>query len=542
MAKKILALVLAMLMVVSLVACATTPDSGETTKGSNVANNDNKKDDKQEEVKEEITLEWYYRGNGIQRDTEAVNDYVNELLHQIEGFEHISVHLNPYLASDYATSVTLAQSTGEQIDILNTVGLNLVTEVGNGTFVALKDYLSTDEFSALKNEFPEWLWNAVSVGDSPYIVPHYQRGANMYYFCFPAKYAEGEDGVDVDAIRAAIADGFTVAELDDLMKQVVDAARKIEGVDTKYMWPAAGIMSYSNGIIYKEFVAGYGNTDGICIRAGSTTAENFWLSTDFKEAVESAAKANAEGYTLPDMILRSDVDSLCQAGAMNDEAIVVMVTNGGGTEEQVSAQYSKTWGYDAICIPIYDSYYMASSWAAGGDGVTTSSKHPEEALAFLQLINTEAGKEIYNTIVYGLEGTHYEKIDENHIKTLEYDGSQGSDNNYSAHKWIMGNTFNVWLNQGCTESDNEIALEINNNPNNVQSPCMGFTFDNSSVLTQLEQVKAVVTEYYDTLRLGAKGNDWEEVYNEFVAKMEAAGVQEIVDELQTQYDAFLASK
>ena len=75
MKKKILAIFLAVLMLVGLVACAaneppatTEPDS---TTDSEVQSNPEPKNE------EPVVLEWYYRGNGIQRDTEAVNDHIN---------------------------------------------------------------------------------------------------------------------------------------------------------------------------------------------------------------------------------------------------------------------------------------------------------------------------------------------------------------------------------------------------------------------------------------------------------------------------------
>ena len=41
-------------------------------------------------------------------------------------------------------------------------------------------------------------------------------------------------------------------------------------------------------------------------------------------------------------------------------------------------------------------------------------------------MNTERGKEIYNTVVYGIEGTHWEfNEDGETITTFGYDSSQG---------------------------------------------------------------------------------------------------------------------
>ena len=41
---------------------------------------------------------------------------------------------------------------------------------------------------------------------------------------------------------------------------------------------------------------------------------------------------------------------------------------------------------------------------------------------------------------------------------------------------------------------------------------------------------------------GVMGADWEAYFNEYCAKLEAAGGQKVIDTLQAQVDAFLAAK
>ena len=147
-------------------------------------------------------------------------------------------------------------------------------------------------------------------------------------------------------------------------------------------------------------------------------------------------------------------------------------------------------------------------------------------------------------VVYGLEGVHYEKVDDTHITTLEYDSTQGGvDTSYAAMKWIMGNTFNAYLNQGCSERENELAMEINESADNTISDIMGFRIDISAVETQLSQISAVKAEYSSALAYGVMGVDgWEAYFDEFVQKIETAGLQTVLDEFQSQLDAFYAAK
>ena len=160
-------------------------------------------------------------------------------------------------------------------------------------------------------------------------------------------------------------------------------------------------------------------------------------------------------------------------------------------------------------------------------------------MALLQLINTEAGVDLYNMLVYGIEGEHYEKIDDTHIKTLYYDGSQGgSDAPYSAHKWCVGNTFHAYLNQACSDNENKWALEINNNI--VPAPWAGLNLDTTSISDYISQLKSVHQEYSARTWWGVDGvAGFEAAYNELMTKLQAAGLEKVIAEEQAQLDAYL---
>ena len=121
---------------------------------------------------------------------------------------------------------------------------------------------------------------------------------------------------------------------------------------------------------------------------------------------------------------------------------------------------------------------------------------------------------------------------------MEYDSAQGGGTtSYAALKWIMGNTRYIWLNQGCDPLDVEIMDSVNKNPDNVKSPMIGFVFDATDVENELSQVTAVIKQYNDTIRYGMAGANFENVYNEFLSKLNAAGIDEIVAEGNAQFNA-----
>ena len=535
--KKIFGLLLATSMVFGVAGCGQetsqeTPAGNSNETGSQTAESVAAETEPAEQ-KDPVTLEWYYRGNGIQKDTEAVEEYVNSLLKNIEGLEHVTIHMNCFIGSDYQNQVLLAQTSGTQMDILNTVSLaSWSDEIDNGTYLAIDDYLAND-YSALYEELPEWLWESMQVDGKTYIVPNLQQGSNKIYMVIPKEYAQY---VDIDKLRNLAAEGTDIEALCDAWYEAYNAIVDNLGKDGRYLLPLSYTYTSNKYTVGgdKDFISG-----AFGIAAGSTEVVNFAMTDDFKALASRAAEWFEEGL-IPEDILLTGESNFVKENMINGNAFVMSLEQSYGDEATASAQISASYGFDVVALPLNGSaYFMANGWPAGGNGITATCEHPEEAMRFLEVLNTEEGKEVYNAIVYGLEGTHYEKLDENHIRTLEYDGTQGgADTTYAGLKWIIGNTTHAYLNQACADTLVEDMNAVNDNPDNVMSPIMGFRFDDSPVETELSQCQAVYQEYIDTLRFGVTGGDFENTWNEFTAKMEAAGVQTVIDEMQKQFDAW----
>lgn len=533
--KKWLALGLSAIMILGMAACGkdaqVSNQGSEETKQSVATESKVEASSEKEETKEPVTLEWWYRGNGVQKDTELVETEFNKLLQTYPGMEHVTVNLNCYTGADYGNAVALAQSAGQQIDILNTVYLNFVDQVSNGTYISLNDLLDDNE--ALYKELPEWLWELGAVDGEIYMVPHYQRAANQEYLVIPKEY--WDKYADQDAITALCENtDRTVEEAAAVMEEFILAVQAGEG-PTKY-----GIS------IGQMFTAAHGFTDrfdnisnNIVLFEDSDKVEYLFTAERVQKAYELSAEWYDKGLIHPDVLTITEGDMVYK-NMLNPVSYCFSFQNGAGSGELVGKQLSAQYGFDVVALPVWDNYFIPNTWGAGGDGITASCENPVEALRLIELMNTEEGIELYNMVVYGLEGTHYEKIDDTHIKTLEYDGSQGgADTSYAAMKWIMGNTFHAYLNQGCADGENEIALEINESDENATSSIMGFRVDITSVQTQIEQIKAVQDEFMKTVRNGVVGSkNWEAKYNEFVQKLETAGLQTVLDEIQSQVDAF----
>ena len=253
----------------------------------------------------------------------------------------------------------------------------------------------------------------------------------------------------------------------------------------------------------------------------------------------------AEGIVHPDCATYTAADYK-GANFLNDESLVYVFGNGmaNTAEEVTKINIINSNGIDLYQIPLQNEYYTTYSWAAGGNWITATCEHPEEAKMIIDLLNTEKGTEFFNLLVYGIEGKQYTKNEDGTITTLEYDGSQGGAScSYMTPGWMVGNTMNQYQNQGFISSYGdryvELCSSIGTSETTKHSLVAGILFDTTSVADEIAQINAVVTEYDTTLRCGIAGEEWETYYNEFLEKLEAAGVQAVLDCYNEQIQANL---
>ena len=80
------------------------------------------------------------------------------------------------------------------------------------------------------------------------------------------------------------------------------------------------------------------------------------------------------------------------------------------------------------------------------------------------------------------------------------------------------------------------------NANAIPSSLLGFNYDTSKYPTEIANCQAVVNEYHKVFMAGAYGADTMKYYDEFIEKLNAAGVDTVIADKQAQIDAFLADK
>lgn len=151
-------------------------------------------------------------------------------------------------------------------------------------------------------------------------------------------------------------------------------------------------------------------------------------------------------------------------------------------------------------------------------------------MAFLNLMYED--QDIVNLFSWGVEGTHYVKVDGSDHMIKYPDGKDAASVGYNSLAWMFGNQFLSYVMQG---NDPEIWKKTKEfNESAIPSKALGFIFDGAKVQTEYAAVSNVVTQYKLPLETGSV--DPEKLLPEFIEKLKAAGIDKIIAEKQRQLD------
>ena len=513
--KKLSAIILAVVMTMSLVACGGNGSSADLV---------------ETDLSSPVTINWIMPGPGMQKDSEMVFAKFNEELHKMKGFENVNVEIEVIPVADYVQKIMLMQTSGEKMDIIQTYLLDHATEYRNGSILDISEYLKKYA-KDVYNEVPEWVIEMGKVDGGQAILPLYQKMVNApYYWTIPA---DLQEYLDVEAMQKSFqaekANDFVLSE--ESVKIIEDYLEKVH---------AAG----------KQ---GKGYTTAAPVRGTDTIISNYRIMFEDPELEVFNVHLHPQQQTLW-RVKKYFYDK----GYVRKDSLSAKAADFSGVKDGNLCWTSQNWtgkfepyynetlhDIPALQIPVNDKFYAPYKPAAGGFAVSVNSQYPDVAVKVIDLLNTKKGIELYNLLLYGIEGTHYEVVkeleDDKIIKPFEYAEEGTSACSYGLWKWIVGNAKYAWMTTYNNEGFKEIVYEyMNEGEDTIKSPLMGFALDSTSIETKLSQIKAVSNEFGGPLGSGAV--DSEQLLKEMAVKYEQAGNQEIIDEIQRQIDEFIQNK
>ena len=134
---------------------------------------------------------------------------------------------------------------------------------------------------------------------------------------------------------------------------------------------------------------------------------NLLDSPELKSALTTMRKYYKAGYVREDVATLDGIDNIKTGKWLVDREI---------TQPYAELGWSRNAKYDFVTRPMHYPVIYTSSSAGSMMAISSYSKNPERAMMFLNLLNTDV--KLRNMIQYGLEGTHYKKLEEPYIEDM----------------------------------------------------------------------------------------------------------------------------
>lgn len=262
---------------------------------------------------------------------------------------------------------------------------------------------------------------------------------------------------------------------------------------------------------------------------GSLKLVNLFETPYYEDAVRKAREWNEKGYILPDASTNPDTGvSYYKTGKV---ATTLSLIHPG-----VPTDNSNMTGINSDAVIVNPAFTNTQQVGAIIQSIPTTCENPEKVLEFLNLLYTDA--DVYNALVWGVEGTHYAHVDGSDTWITYPEGVSADTSGYTlSATYAFGNRYLSYIWNTDPENLNEKFKEFNDGA--IKSNALGFVFDPSNVKTEVAAVQAVFDQYRLPLENGVVDPD--ENLPKFIQALKDAGIDTVIAEKQKQLDAWAAA-
>lgn len=514
MKKKIVALFCAGLMVMATFAgCGSRPsdnqtqaDPGREQQSGAGRNQQGETGQSPEEQQPEDApkVVMYYPLSGIPADQDMVAEKIGEYVMEQLG---IDLELRVAPISAYDDQLNLIVAGTEQIDLALVWGEDVSSFSAKGALYPLDDLI--DEYGqGIKESLGDYL-NAGAINGVLYQTP---VNRSMFY----------QGGV---VLRKDILEKYDIDPASVKNEQDLDGIFEIikAGEPNMAMLQPENSGSAFTYIDYDSLGDGY----GVLMNYGQNLeVVNLFATDEFKAICALHRDWYQKGYIAGDVLTNTESSAdLVRAGKL----LGYYVTVGPGTEQDKSNQC----GHDMVMIPLRKPFTYTSKANGFGWGILNNTKNPADAMKVLNLMYSDP--DFLNLLDWGIEGVHYQ-LKEGSDRLITFaEGVDASTSGYF-HNWsfAFGDQLKAHFWDGTQEDFPDAVGEMNVNA--IQSKAMGFAYDVTPVKNEYTAVANVYDQYCAALSLGCIDPD--DNLPKFLEALQAAGIDKIIAEKQSQLDAW----
>lgn len=378
--KKLISLVTAGMLAMSLAACGSSGSGSAAAGGSSASS-------------EPTTVTVYCMSfNNIPEDSEVtrVENLMNDYLAKTYPDDNIAIDIKLFGPAEYTQKVQLAMQSGDKIDAF--FERALANDVASDMLAPMNDLLEKygQEVTAkLKEDFDENPYTATTINGTIYAVPA-NKGMAL----------NGNLIWDDDIAQAAGVDMSTVNSIEDL-EAVFEQVHAYDPNIVCYAPNNQGDTSLIRPILRsEEKIDCLNDTDyyaGVSMN-GDSTVTNLYASDAFMEKCKLMREWNQKGYLQADAATTtSTAPELFSAG----RCFSTIDAYGG---DSAGAVLSLSSGHNLKSKILYNFYFDSASVYVDF-GIASTSKVPEAAMKMINRLWTD--EYLINTFLYGEEGVDY---------------------------------------------------------------------------------------------------------------------------------------
>ncbi len=450
--------------------------------------------------KDNVKLTFYCVGDSTDtsRIEAAVNEYLKDKLnitleYELFGWgDTYSPKINPMLAA------------GDPIDIVFTSNwaANYRTNAVAGYFTELNPYL--EKSKAIENVTGPDFLNATRINGKNYALPCNKEKAHNWGLLLK-KDLVAEYNIDLNAIKS-------LADLEPYLAKIKAEKADITpllAVQMDAPWHLLDWNTFSDddipGALYPD--------------NRNTTVINQFMAPESIAQYKQVREYYLKGWIHPDAATQDNFSAEMSTGKYF--AFVAPMKPGKAAEMAVSTGIE--WEEVNITPPVMSNRESDGAMLA----IPVGSKNKDRAFRFIEMLYTDTY--LKNLMNYGVENQDYKKVSDNKIEIIENSGYK------SAGGWRFGDQFKDYL--LTTEDPEKWNQFIAYNAKSLPLVNLGFVFDSTNVANEAAACKDVVQKYYKQLFTGSV--DVDPTVAAFENELKAAGVDKLIAEMQTQFDAWL---
>ncbi len=456
------------------------------------------KADSDTQQKDEITLRVLTVGSSSEEACERISRALSEITMQRLGF---SVELIQTSMIDYDEELSRLHMLNNSPDLFCYMQPEDLLKYVEGGYVYPLDQM-LENFPWLTGYVTAETWTCVRIGSKTYAVP----ANNSINYCqgFVAR---------TDILEELGIDPATITDWDSLHSLLLQ-------VKTTYpdMTP---VVSHFGQTLQTLGQDPLGDNLGVLLDNRGTTVENLYASSQYAEVCARMYQWYQEGLIQKDAAMGGDA-----------AARMLYLHNGFGyfvkmNEDNLVSNINSA-GISLSPIVLGDTIANSSSVNLGWC-IASSCEYKQQAMELLELIYTD--QETADLCIYGQEGIDYLRLDQDTVTSIDIQPEAAW--NTVAWGWPNRDVASVWQ-----LSDGELPVFPTTGAR--RSPAMGFVFDSTPVQAAVNRCKTITQKYHNALMSGYLDPD--EALPRFLQELEEAGIQDVIDEKQSQLDIWLSSR